>query len=290
MRHMFLAAAVAFGAVAAPAAAEFKSDRITVTSEGTGPDVILIPGLTSSPRIWKPTAAALPGYRYHFVQVRGFAGTAAGGNAEGAVVHPVADEIARYISEAKLTRPAVIGHSMGGTLGMMIAAHHPDLVGKLMVVDMVPFMGQFFGGPDATPEKLKPFVDQMRARAASLSDADKEKERAAMIATMVKTASERAGPMEDSVTSDAKVVGEAYRELVLLDLRPDLARIKAPTTIVYVKPDMIPITEAQMDLFYKAAYANLAGAMLIRIPDAWHFIMLDQPARFQQEVKAFLGQ
>jgi pimeloyl-ACP methyl ester carboxylesterase len=289
MRHLLLAP-VALLLAAAPAAAEFRSDRITVTVEGQGPDVVLIPGLTSSPRIWKGTAAAIPGYRYHFVQVQGFAGTAPGGNLAGGVVAPVAEEIARYLREAKLARPAVIGHSMGGTLGMLVAARHPELVGKLMVVDMVPFMGQFFGGPNATPESLKPVVEAMSARTASLSDEDKAKERAAMLATMVKSDTERAGPIEDATKSDSRVVNQAYTELVLLDLRPELAKIKAPTTVAYVNPGTMPVTDAQMDGFYKAAYANLAGAKLVRVPDSFHFIMLDQPQRFQADVKAFLQQ
>ena len=108
----------------------FSSDRITITTQGRGPDVILIPGLTSSPEIRDTTAAALnDAHRVHLVQVNGFAGVAAAGNAEGAVSAPVAEEIARYIREQGLERPAVIGHSMGGTIGMMLTARHPDQVG-----------------------------------------------------------------------------------------------------------------------------------------------------------------
>jgi hypothetical protein len=28
---------------------------------------------------------------------------------------------------------------------------------------------------------------------------------------------------------------------------------------------------------------------LVRVPEAWHFVMIDQPDRFLQEVTAFLG-
>ena len=291
MRHLFLAAAATIGAVAAtPAAAEFKSDRITVTSEGSGPDVILIPGLTSSPRIWRDTAAALPGYRYHFVQVRGFAGTDPGANKSGDVAAPVAAEIARYIGEEKLAPPAVIGHSMGGTIGMMLAARHPDAVGKLMVVDMVPFLGTFFGGPNATVEAVRPIAAKLRADAAAKSPETREAERAAMITGMVQSEAQRAGPVEDARKSDPDVVANAYSELMVTDLRPELKAIKAPTTVLFVRPPTLPISDAQMEGFYQMSYASLPGVKLTRVPDAWHFIMLDQPQRFQQDVKAFLGQ
>jgi Niemann-Pick C1 protein len=55
-------------------AAPFASDRISVRVEGEGPDVVLVPGLGSSPQAWASTVAAVPGYRYHLVQVKGFAG------------------------------------------------------------------------------------------------------------------------------------------------------------------------------------------------------------------------
>ncbi len=288
IRHLFAAAAAAL-AIAAPAAAEFKSDRISVTVQGSGPDVILVPGLTSSPKIWAGTVAGVPGYRYHLVQVSGFAGTPAGANKTGDVAAPAATEIARYIAEEKLARPAVIGHSMGGTIGLMLAARHPDAVGKLMVVDMVPFLGSFFGGPGATVESMRPMAARMREDAAKKPAAAREKERVAMIATMVQSEAARAVPSEDARTSDTDVVANAYSELMVTDLRPELKAIKAPTTVLFVRPPALPISDAQMEGFYKMAYADLSGVTLTRVPDAWHFIMLDQPARFREDVKAFLA-
>src|SRR5919199_740472 len=79
------------------AASAFAPTRFTVEVIGSGPDVILIPGLTASRNVWRPTVAAVPGYRYHLIQVAGFAGAPARGNREGPVVAPLAEEIARYI-------------------------------------------------------------------------------------------------------------------------------------------------------------------------------------------------
>ena len=72
------------------AAPSFVSDRITVQVKGSGPDVVLIPGNTSSRRIWEGVVAAVPGYRYHLVQLNGFAGTPARGAAHGPVMAPAA--------------------------------------------------------------------------------------------------------------------------------------------------------------------------------------------------------
>src|SRR4051794_24045311 len=143
------------------AAAPFKSDRLSVEVKGKGPDVVLIPGLSSSPRVWDATVAAVPGYRYHIVHVAGFDGAAPGANGAGPVVEPVAEEIARYVREAGLKRPAIVGHSLGGSWAMLVAARHPELVSKVLVVDMFPFMGAMFGGPAATADTLRPVAEQI---------------------------------------------------------------------------------------------------------------------------------
>src|SRR5688572_2356688 len=156
-RRSFIAGALALGlAGSAPAglaaaadAPPFAPTRFSVQVRGNGPDVILIPGLTSGSEVWNGTVAALPGYRYHLVHVAGFAGAPARANARGAVVAPLADEIARYIRDRGLERPAIVGHSMGGTLAMMIGARHPDLAGRIMVVDMLPQPAHLFGGSAA---------------------------------------------------------------------------------------------------------------------------------------------
>src|SRR5690349_3953604 len=138
-RRLLLAFVAISGLAAAPAgAAPFKPSRISVSVRGSGPDVILIPGLSASRGVWNGTVAAVPGYRYHLVQVAGFAGTPAAGNSSGPVAAPVADEIAAYIAANRLGRPAIVGHSMGGSIAMMIGARHPEVAGRVMVVDMLP--------------------------------------------------------------------------------------------------------------------------------------------------------
>ncbi|WP_447723804.1 alpha/beta fold hydrolase [Sphingomonas koreensis] len=274
---------------ASAAAKDFVSTRITVAVEGKGKDVILIPGLSSSPRVWKEMIAAVPGYRWHKVQVHGFAGTDKGGNSEGDVAAPVAEEIARYIAEKKLGPVAVIGHSMGGTMGMMLAARHPASVSKLMVVDMFPFMGAMFGGPQATPATLKPVADQIMNGMKNSPPEAYAKRLNDTITGMIATESMRAGALDDATKSDRDVSARSYGELIMTNLIPELSKITAKTVVLYVSPKSIPLTAEQMDGYYKMSYAPLTGAVLKRAPDSAHFIMWDNAPFFQAEVKAFLA-
>jgi len=273
------------GAIAGP----FESNRITVRTEGTGPDVVLIPGLNSSPRAWASTVAAVPGYRYHLVQVSGFAVQPAGGNKEGNVAAPVAEEIARYIREAGLKQPAVIGHSMGGTMGMMLAARHPEALSRLMVVDMFPYLGSFFAGPGAAPEQVEAVANARMNAIRSAGPEQRARQVSETIAGMVDTEAMRAGAISDSAASDLDVSSRAFRELIVTNLIPELPRITKPVTVLYVQPKGVPIPAAQFDFVYKSAYAPVKNLTLKRIPDSAHFIMWDQPQRFQSEMKAFLA-
>jgi pimeloyl-ACP methyl ester carboxylesterase len=300
MKKLLLAAALLpVAALAAPAAAQpaqaqaprapFSSERIGVTVRGTGPDVVLIPGLTSSPQVWESTVAAVPGYRYHMVHVSGFAGRAAGANASGPVVEPVAEEIARYIREAGLDRPAVVGHSLGGTWAMLVAARHPQLVSRAMVVDMMPAVGAMYGGPSATAETLRPAAEQLRSSIVAGAAGPMRRQQAEQtIATMVRTEALRPAAVEHSMTSDAAVVAQAMYDLILADLRPDLRNIRVPLTVLWVRFPNAPVTEEQMAGFYAASYANAPQARIVRIPESHHFIMWDAPEAFQRELRALL--
>ncbi len=294
-RRGFVAAlagmAVLAGCATAPAARPFVSDRISVVTQGAGRDVILVHGLSSSREVWDTTAAALQArHRVHLVQINGFAGAPVGANGDGPVSAPVAEEIARYIREQGLDRPAVIGHSMGGTIAMMLTARQPELVGKVMVVDMFPFMGAMFGGPNATRDSLTPVADQIRAAMLQMPQGGVSEQTRATIASMVRTESARDRIVEHARLSNVPTTANAFHELIVTDLRPELVNIRQPITVLYVIPPNAPVTAEQYDGFMRASYASLPHARVVRIDDSYHFIMIDQFARFMQEVNVFLAE
>jgi pimeloyl-ACP methyl ester carboxylesterase len=262
---------VAGSAQAAPA---FAPTRFSVEVVGSGPDVILIPGLTASKEIWRGTVAALPGYRYHLVQVAGFAGAPARGNARGEVVAPLAEGIARYIQAAKLKRPAIVGHSMGGTLALMVAARHPALVGRAMVVDMLPQPAGLLGGRAAD---LKGLGGLLRGLGST-------PEGRGLIDSAIRLFGD---DQAVNTKSDPDVVARATQELAETDLTPELARIRAPLTVLYAVAS--PSYAASTDRTYVGAYSRAPAARLIRIDRSGHMIMRDQPARFREALKAFLA-
>jgi len=276
-RRDFLFAAVAAGLMPRALFAQrpFASSRLSVVVRGSGRDVILIPGLAAARTIWNGTVVALPGYRYHMIQVAGFAGDPARGNASGALVVPLAGEIVRYIAAAGLRAPAIVGHSMGGTIAMLLAARWPARVGRLMVVDMLPAPAGLLGSNAAA---LRPFADSLRDIFTSSPGGRR------LFGQLI------GGNAGGANGSDPDVVGRAAHELALLDLTPELPRIKAPMHIVYATPPASDrVDPARIVRDYKAAYARAPAATLVRVQNSGHVIMQDQPAKFHAALKAFMA-
>lgn len=256
--------------LAAPAwGAAFASRRIAVTVRGRGPDVVLIPGLASSPGVWAGSIAAVPGYRYHLVQVRGFAGLAPDLNKSGPLVLPLAAEIARYIAAAGLKRPAVVGHSMGGTLAMMLALR--GVAGRVMVVDMLPDGAGMVGG---TASGMGYLATQL-SEYFTATKAGRQ-----MFADML-------GRMPGAQGSDPDVIAHALKELADIDLGPRLSSIAVPLQVTYAVAADVQTKAAQVQR-YRAAYARAKSARLLPIGPGGHMLMTDQPTRFATAVRDFL--
>ncbi|MDG2511823.1 alpha/beta hydrolase [Sphingobium yanoikuyae] len=263
------AGALAAGWAMPALAADFASRRITVTVRGSGRDVLLIPGLASGPGIWNGVTGQMPGYRWHLIHVRGFAGLAADANGSGPVVQPVADEIARYIAAAGLRRPAVVGHSMGGTLAMMQGLK--GLASRVMVVDMLPAGAAMVGG---TANGMGYLADQLSQYFTGTAAGRR------YLAQIVAQAPGAEG-------SNPEVIATALRDLANTDLGPQLGRIGVPMSVVYaVGTDQAQSVEITRR--FRAAYAAKKDAKLMPIGPSGHVVMADQPTRFNAALGNFL--
>ncbi|MCE3290805.1 MAG: alpha/beta hydrolase [Caulobacter sp.] len=279
--------ALILGFLAPALAHAAEPTRFTVEVRGTGPDVILIPGLASSRAVWEPTARALEGrYRLHVVQVNGFAGAPAGGNAQGPIVDGIVEELASYVADNKLDRPAVIGHSMGGFTGLALARRHPESLGRLMVIDALPFFSVLINAKDA--KAAEPTAAQVRAQFAGMSDADMLATQTRTMKNLVKDEQGRKDAVDWSMASDRQGVGQVTYEIMTSDLRGERAAIATPVTVLYARDASMGFLGNFVGSLYKDNYASLPGAKVILVDNALHFIMLDQPEAFLREVESFL--
>ena len=269
------------------AVADGVSDRITVTVRGHGPDVLLIPGLASSSAVWDATASHLEKYfRLHIIQVAGFAGAPPRANTNGPVMQPTVDAIDAYIKTNKLQAPKVIGHSLGGLMGQMLALQHPEDMGGLMIVDALPFFGALFGAKDTNA--VAPQAAFMRDSTIAQTQDDYAKSETAYLPRLVKSPDGLKLVTGWAIASDKSVVARAMYEDMTTDLRPQLAKIKTPVTMLYPWDSLSGFPQAATDQLYQENFAALPNKKLIRVDASFHFIMLDQSDKFAAEVDKFL--
>ncbi|HST91801.1 MAG TPA: alpha/beta hydrolase [Brevundimonas sp.] len=285
-----LAAGAALWA-AGPAAAQsaFRSARIAVTARGRGPDVILIPGLASTAEVWTGLAAQLQGRRrLHLVSVRGFGDLAPQANSQGALMAAVAAEVRRYITEQGLERPALIGHSMGGQVGLRVAADAGARIGRVMTVDSSPFFPALIS-PQATVRDVEP-IAQVAYQALQFLGDDALKTRGRSMGLELGGAADAVFQSMGWQGGDRRVLAQALYEVMTVDLRRRLPDIVAPVTVVYGWSADESSPRARADSLFRGAYASLRRpATFERIEGAEHMVMIDQPRRFLGAVERFLA-
>jgi pimeloyl-ACP methyl ester carboxylesterase len=272
-----------------PTPAQAAPTRFTVVTEGptNGPVVLLLPGLTSSRAVFDSEAKILaPTYRLYRVQIDGFSGQPAGPNASGPLLQPVVEELHQYLAANHL-HPAVIGHSLGGLLGLMLADSHPEDVQKLLIVDSLPFYALVFN-PAATVESVKPQAEAFRSGVLGASPDEYAAQATQTAGYLVLDPDARKLVAASSIASDRNVMAEAIYEDLTTDLRPRLATIKTPTTLLYPYDATAVPDPTKIDTVYTSAYSAMPNLKIHRIDASRHFIMYDQPAAFDAAVQTFL--
>ena len=107
--------------------------RVHVERSGDGPPLLLIHGLVGSARNWQQNVDFLSRYAtvyavdlFNMGQSERVAGLDAG-------LEATADGMAALLNALELAAVDVAGHSHGGAVAMMLAARHPERVGKLVL-------------------------------------------------------------------------------------------------------------------------------------------------------------
>jgi pimeloyl-ACP methyl ester carboxylesterase len=264
--------------------------RFTVVDEGTvgKPDVVLIPGLSSSRAVWEGEAKLLaPNYRLHLVQVDGFAGAPAGINATGPILPGIVEELHGYIASAGI-HPVVVGHSLGGLLALMLADKYPGDVRKMVIVDTLPFYAVLFN-PDATVETVKPMAEQIRQQMIAMPQAQYDGMLPTMVGQMVSDPAGQAKVLEATKGTDRTVAFDAMYDDLQTDERGAVAKIQTPTLVLFaIEPDAKQPDPVAYEALVRDGYKPMPHVTLVKVAPSRHFIMYDQPAKLDAALEGFL--
>lgn len=260
--------------------------KVKVT--GKGQPMILIPGLSSPGEVWETTVARYKSnYECHVLTLAGFAGEPP---LKTPSLEQVRDELITYIREKKLKKPVIVGHSLGGFMALWVATKEPDLVGKLVIVDGLPFMPAA-SIPNATVEMMKPQAEQMRkAIIAPQTPEQRLQMQTAILKTMITDAPKIELATKWGLASDNATVAQAMYEMFTTDLRSDLARIKSPTLVIGTWIGLQQYaTREQVGKVFRDQFAKLSGYQFVMSETGRHFVMFDDPDTLFKAMDNFLA-
>ena len=261
------------------------ADAFDVEVSGQGSAVILVPGLGCSGEVWDEAVAELSkSHECHVLTLAGFAGNPKAEH-EGKFIDFVANEANAYISENEIKDPVLIGHSLGGFIGMILASEEHSPLKGLIIVDSLPFLPAMMN-PSATEESMKTMAKNMVQQSPSM-DSPYFKQ---MLASMVTDSADIEKVYQWSLASDGETTGDAMYELYTTDLRDDVANIQIPVLVMgaWVGYKQYGSTRESTEAIYRNQFTSLPNYELKMTDVGRHFIMLDDPEFFIRETENYL--
>ncbi len=99
-----------------------------------GPPIVLVHGLTANAFCFQSLADSLAtDYRLFAYDLRGRGDSEKPASGYNVPIH--ATDLAQFVDALHLERPVIIGHSLGALIALYFAAHYPDKLSKLVLID-----------------------------------------------------------------------------------------------------------------------------------------------------------
>jgi pimeloyl-ACP methyl ester carboxylesterase len=255
--------------------------RVRDTGPQNGPAVILLHGFGASLDTWEPWAEALAAkYRVIRFDLPGFGLT--GPDPERDYSDRRAMVIlAALMDRLGLPRASVVGNSLGGRIAWNFAAEYPDRVDRLVLISPDGFASPGFEY-DKRPQlpamlKLLPYTLPKFMLRANLAVAYADPKRLTN-ATLTRYWDMMLAP------GDRAAMLDRMAQVMLTDPAPTLAKIRAPTLLLWGEQDgMIPFSNAADYL------KDIPGAKLVALPGLGHVPFEEAPAQSLPPVMAFLA-
>ncbi len=247
--------------------------RIWYEVWGQGTPLLLLHGWGGTGESFRPLSRTLgSNYRLLALDLPGFGRSSLPPTAWGS--YDYARLVLQFLSKLGLERVHLLGHSFGGRIGLILGAHHPEVLQKLILVDSAGIkppasiksqtirmlkkspLGRILKQSEEDPQQNKLFINLLEALRKHLGSNDYR----------------QSGPLRPTLV---KVVNE--------DLQPILPKISCSTLLIWGENDPVtPLEDARI------MEAHIPKAKLVVLPGAGHFSYLDKFPEFSRNVAAFL--
>ncbi|MEM5565595.1 alpha/beta hydrolase [Psychroserpens sp. AS72] len=252
-----------------------------VEVKGQGEAVLLFPGFTCTGDVWNDVVEELSKTNEcHIFTFAGFGNVPA---IDTPWLSKVKEGIDQYISKNKLQKATIIGHSLGGTLGLWIATDEDAMFNKIIVIDALPSTGALII-PNFNSETIV-YDNSFNQRLLDMDVTSFEAMATQMASNMSLNKEKHDLIKEWILKTDRKTYVYGYTDLLKLDLRESIAKITIPVTILAATE---PYGEDVVKKTYEEQYKYLEDYSIKFAKASAHFIMFDQPKWLLSIIKAEL--
>jgi pimeloyl-ACP methyl ester carboxylesterase len=249
--------------------------RIHYDLLGSGPPLLLIAGIASDGASWQPLVPHLAGHhRLILIDNRG----AGRSKAEGPLaLEDMAGDCAALLDRLGIAKADVVGHSMGGMLGLLLAALHPHRVQRLVTM-----------ASGAVPAQKRVLLNDLARLYATTPAADWFRLLFQWLFSEPFFADERA--VSDAATASAaypfrQSPGDFARQVAAVDrlTMPDLSPVTAPVLAVTAELDLMVTAKS-----VAALHAGVTNLTNVTIPNAAHSVHWEAPEAVGAAIRGFL--
>jgi pimeloyl-ACP methyl ester carboxylesterase len=263
---------------------------MNVVDIGSGPPVIFIHGLSGCWQNWleqiplfardhRVIAVDLPGFGHSDMPV------------EPISISGYADAIDELMEKLDIDAARIVGNSMGGFIGAEIAIEHPARIERLVLVaaaglSIESIRTERTKGVRHRAENLI-FFSLAHVVSRSHQVALRPRLRAALLMTVAAHPTRLPGPLaaQQVLGSGKPGFSDALEAMCRYPLRDRLEKIACPTLILWGDKDiLVPVKDASV--FEEL----IPDSRKIIYTDTGHVSMMERPARFNSDVKAFLDE
>lgn len=183
------------------------------------------------------------------------------------MVEDYAKIISEFIRENKISEPHLLGHSLGGRIGIKLAANHPDLLNKLVL---------------ESSAGIKHEHDVLRL--ISFASAKVFNFLIPNIGNFKKIIKHKFYKQVGSDYDDAKELKATFINIINEDLTSDLTKISTPVLVIGGQKDTSVPPRDQRIMYRKIKHSKLEI-----LDNVAHFPHLENPNKFMYFVKDFLN-
>jgi len=226
---------------------------------GRGRPIIFLHGWVGSWRYWVPAMqTAAMSFRAYGIDLWGFGDTAH--DASGYSLDKQANLLDLFMQEMGIGKVALIGHGLGALTAILFAKKFPDIVDRLMVIDV--------------PLEIKSVAPRLRSPASPADLADW------LLGKDPITEPART----DAPKADPAAITTSFNSLDAASFMPIMDAMITPCLIVHGQND-----PAVRTLEYERVQAMSVLIHQITLEESGHFPMLDESTRFNRLMTDFLA-